>query len=164
LLLLMLAVVVLPPMALIVVHREDRPWKATYFTRPDFSGTRLVQREPGPGRDGGMRIPENLPRGKAYSVRWETVLETRRGGRAAFMLSANGGSRMLINGRPAIDNWAPPDQDRMTRGVQVDLPAGDVRITVEHVVRVAHPFLALEASLDGRPPGRIAAERLKYPE
>ena len=131
-LVLMLAAIAIPPVAFSAGHREVTTWKASYFADSSFSGAPVVR----PEFDLGPKIPEDTLGGEAHFVRWETVLRTGKGGKTAFMLSANGRSRMLINGRLCIDNWGSPTRGRRTRGVFVDLPPGESRITVEHVARV----------------------------
>ena len=159
----MLGIVVLPPVVLMILEREPAIWKGQYYRSPDFSGQPVVRRDRDPGLDRRPGLPPEVRDAETFSVRWETVLDAGEGGVAAFMLTSKGGSRLLLNGRTAIDNRSGPLQFRHTRGFQTRLPAGRVRITVEHVVATERPFLALSASFDGEPPRRIDPERLRHP-
>jgi hypothetical protein len=161
---LMVAVVVLVPLVFAAARREPAGWTAAYFAGPDFSGPPVVRKESDPGRGRRIAVPQAAGRDSVYSARWETVLKAGEGGRVAFMLTANGGSRLLIDGRVAVDNWGPPDGDRRTRGARFRLPAGEVRITVEHVALARKAFLSLAVSLDGAVPKRIPAARLRVPD
>ncbi len=95
-----------------------------------FANDRL---EGAPVARGFVRAPA-LPakeKGTDFSVRWRTRFRAPETGRYVFGLTCDDGARLLLDGKPLIDEWQ--DGAARTRSAEVTLEAGrDYALTLEY--------------------------------
>lgn len=100
------------------------------WTWERFPNDRL---EGAPSARGFTRAP-GLPKGKTathFSLRWRTRFRAPEGGRYVFGLTCDDGARLLLNGKPLIDEWL--DGSARARTVEVELEAGrEYALTLEY--------------------------------
>jgi hypothetical protein len=81
-------------------------WRGEYFTNPDLAGQpALVRNDPDPNLDWGVAspVPGVIP-SDGFSVRWTRSLDFAPGV-YRFVLTAESGARLLIEGDAVIDAW-----------------------------------------------------------
>lgn len=104
-------------------------WRGEYFTNPDLAGQpALVRNDPDPDLDwgDGSPAPGVIP-ADGFSARWTRTLNFAPGV-YRFVLTADDGARLLLDGQPVIDAW----QERAGETVTVDreLAGGDYQVVV----------------------------------
>jgi hypothetical protein len=166
----MLLCLMLPTLVSIGAVREPAPrWRASYFgdAPPGGEPVLALMREE---RDVNyhdyhwsdpsalLGIPGDRP-----SVLWESCLTLERAQSVAFQLTSHDHARLLVDGRPVIDNLGRRPLPR-TQGTDVSLGAGEHRVRVEYHEEEKSAALTLLASFDGTRPRRIAPERLRFPD
>ncbi|MGH9800369.1 MAG: PA14 domain-containing protein, partial [Blastocatellia bacterium] len=115
-------------------------WRAEYFNNTDLSGAPAMVRDDSqpnsrfldfdwrldsPSKDCGVN-PDN------FSVRWTRNVAFASGA-YRFTVAADDGVRLLIDGQERLNHWN--DQPLMTQTVDVQLAAGNHRITLEYYER-----------------------------
>ncbi len=160
----MLSFLLLFTLVYLVAVREPRPrWRAAYFGNERLEGQALVREERDVTHDWQRGGPlEGIPE-DYFSARWDTCLTLERAQSVAFQLTSDDGSRLIIDGQPAIDIWGRHIRS-LTRGADVSLQAGMHHLRVEYYERVSVASVTLAASFDGKRPRPIAPERLRFPD
>lgn len=81
-------------------------WRGEYFTNPDLAGEpALVRNDPDPNLDWGEASPApGVIPPDGFSVRWSRSLNFDPGV-YRFVLTAQDGGRLLVEGQPVIDAW-----------------------------------------------------------
>ena len=160
----MLICLVLGTLVYLLAVREPPPrWRAAYFGNQRLEGPALVRAERDVKHDWQRGGPlEGISEDK-FSARWDSCLTLERAQRVTFQLTSDDGSRLFIDGRPAIDIWDRHIRS-LTRGTDVWLGAGMHHLRVEYYERVSVASVALTASFDTRRPRRIPPERLRFPD
>ncbi|MEW6729564.1 MAG: DUF6701 domain-containing protein [Pseudomonadota bacterium] len=91
----------------------------------------------------GTAVPDILPRGDDFSIRWEGYLIPSRSGNHVFRTYSDDGIRLWVNGTKILDAWndhAP----RYDNSSAVNLSAGEaVPIVLEHYERGGRAFARL---------------------
>lgn len=108
---------------------EFPDWRAEYFANPELAGQpALVRNDPDPNLDWGedSPVPGVIP-ADAFSVRWTRSLDFA-GGPYRFVLTADDGARLLVDGQPIIDAWQAMAGETVT--VDRTLPAGPHQVVV----------------------------------
>jgi RNase P/RNase MRP subunit p29 len=115
-------------------------WRGEYFNNTDLSGAPAMVRDDtqansrfldfdwqlnSPSKDCGIN-PDN------FSVRWTRNIALG-GGAWRFTVTADDGVRLLIDGQERLNQWN--DQPLATHSVDVQLAAGNHRITLEYYER-----------------------------
>lgn len=104
-------------------------WRGEYFTNPDLAGEpALVRNDPDPNLDWGegSPAPEVIP-ADGFSARWSRSLNFEPGV-YRFVLTAQDGGRLLVEGRPVIDAWQGAGGQTVT--VDQALSGGQYQIVV----------------------------------
>jgi len=104
-------------------------WRGEYFTNPDLAGEpALVRNDPDPNLDWGegSPAPELIPP-DGFSVRWSRNLNFEPGV-YRFVLTAQDGGRLLVEGRPVIDAWQGAEGQTIT--ADQPLSGGQYQIVV----------------------------------
>ncbi len=132
-------------------------WRGEYFTNPDLAGQpALVRNDPEPNQDWGEGSPApGVIPADGFSVRWTRSLDFAPG-LYRFVLTADDGGRLWVEGQPVIDAWQ--DAAGQTTTVDRSLSGGQYQVVVEHR-DVAGParIAAGWSPLSTPPPGQIAA-------
>jgi hypothetical protein len=81
-------------------------WRGEYFTNPDLTGEpALVRNDPDPNLDWGEYSPApGVIPSDGFSARWSRSLNFAPGV-YRFVLTAQDGGRLLVEGQPVIDAW-----------------------------------------------------------
>ncbi len=81
-------------------------WRGEYFSNPDLAGEpALVRNDPDPNLDWGEASPApGVIPADGFSVRWSRSLNFAPGV-YRFVLTAQAGGRLLVEGQPVIDAW-----------------------------------------------------------
>ena len=160
----MLICLLLGTLVYLLAVREPPPrWRAAYFGNQRLEGPALVREERDINHDWGRAGPlEGIP-DDMFSARWDSCLALERAQSVTFQLTSDDGSRLFIDGRPAIDIWERHMRS-LTRGTDVSLEAGVHHLRVEYYERVGVASVTLSASFDNERPRRIAPERLRFPD
>ncbi len=112
-------------------------WRGEYFTNPDLAGEpALVRNDPDPNLNWGEGSPAPgviLPDG--FSVRWSRSLNFAPGV-YRFVLTAQDGGRLLVEGQPIIDAWQGAEGQMVT--ADQALSGGQYQIVV-HFRNTAGP-------------------------
>ncbi len=105
-----------------------------YFTSFDLTGTPQATRtDPDLNFDWSHTQPDPLAMGKQFSVRWTGQLKTITPGFCTFSLEADGGYRVYIDGKLAIDRWPDNHVRRELATEKIDVP-----VAGEHPVRIEY--------------------------
>jgi hypothetical protein len=106
-------------------------WRGEYFTNPDLAGDpALVRNDPDPNLDWGEDSPApGVIPADGFSVRWTRTLEFAPG-LYRFVLTADDGGRLLVEGQAVIDAWQ--DTAGQTNSVDRTLSGGQYQIVVQH--------------------------------
>ncbi|MCA9960764.1 MAG: SH3 domain-containing protein, partial [Anaerolineales bacterium] len=106
-------------------------WQGQYYNNTTFSGTPVVVRtDQSIDFDWGSSSPvaSTIPT-DGFSVRWTCSL-TFNQGRYQFIVNADDGVRLWVNGRLLIDQWH--DATGNAYSADIDLPGGSVPIQLEY--------------------------------
>lgn len=106
-------------------------WRGEYFTNPDLAGEpALVRNDPDPNMNWGEESPApGIIPADGFSVRWSRTLDFAPG-LYRFVLTADDGGRLSIEGRPVIDAWQSAAGDTIT--ADQALSGGQYQVVVEH--------------------------------
>jgi hypothetical protein len=148
---------------LLAVGEPPPRWRAAYFGNQRLEGPALVREERDVNHDWRRGGPlEGIP-DDMFSARWDSCLTLERAQSVTFQLTSDDGSRLFIDGRPAIDIW-DRHMRSLTRGTDVWLGAGTHHLRVEYYEIVGVASVTLAASFDTQRPQRIAPGRLRFPD
>ncbi len=105
-------------------------WRGEYFTNPDLAGRpALVRNDPDPNWDWGDDGPApGIIPADGFSARWTRSLAFAPGV-YRFVLTAEDGGRLLVEGQAVIDAWQGSDGQTIT--VDRELSGGQYQIVVE---------------------------------
>lgn len=104
-------------------------WRGEYFDNPDLAGQpALVRNDADLNLDWGENspAPDIIP-ADGFSIRWTRALDFTEGA-YRFVLTADDGARLLVDGQPVIDAWQ--DLAGETRTVDRALAGGQHQVTV----------------------------------
>jgi hypothetical protein len=125
-------------------------WRGEYFTNPDLAGEpALVRNDPDPNLDWGENSPApGVIPSDGFSVRWTRTLDFAPG-LYRFILTADDGGRLLVEGQPVIEAWQ--DAAGETSTADRSLSGGQYQIVVQHrdlsgPARIAADWSLLAAS------------------
>lgn len=106
-------------------------WKAEYWDNATLSGAPLlVRNDEEIDFDWGNGAPDAALPNNNFSARWSRTI-TLPAGRYAFFATVDDGVRVLVDGRPVIDEWHAGGRDTAYR-VERSLAAGPHVIVVEY--------------------------------
>lgn len=98
--------------------------RADYFDGANFDNWRAAQLVPTIDRYWGAKTPvAEVKSAKAYSVRWTGTVKPEFTEKYTFTALADGGARLVVNGRTVIDAWNDPGTSTPQQG-EVALAAG----------------------------------------
>lgn len=137
------------------------PWAATYYSRPDLTGTSVQRRDLDIDFDWQNLPPMDTISSDRFSVRWDACLTLDVAQEVAFQLTSDDGSRLFIAGSQVIDNWGR--HDLRARGETVALAPGVHHLRVEYFEDRDDAAVTLSASFGADPPGPIPAGLLHAP-
>lgn len=105
-------------------------WRGEYFTNPDLAGEpALVRNDPDPNLDWGENSPApGVIPADGFSVRWTRTVDFEPGV-YRFVLTADDGGRLLVEGQAVIDAWQGPAG--LTNTVDRSLSGGRYQIVVQ---------------------------------
>lgn len=131
-------------------------WSAEYFNNPYLAGTPSISRQDnGIGFDWGFGSPgEGVPANN-FSVRWGKG-GYLPGGVYRFIITADEGFRLYIDGEVILDTWDEP-QPGLTLGRDVELSTGEHQIQVDYREFDQTAYIYLDWGLA---PAEAAAEAL----
>ena len=134
------------------------PWRVEIFAIKEFRGPSAVFRAA--DADFKWKGPphETMPKDR-FATRLSTCLELDAPTRIDFVLVANDGARLFIDGEKAINAW---NASGKARTVTRKLPAGTHRIVIEHHDKRGTASINLAASFDRGIPGPIPPSLLRY--
>jgi hypothetical protein len=106
-------------------------WRGEYFTNPDLAGEpALVRNDPDPNVDWGEGSPApGVIPADGFSARWSRSLNFTPG-LYRFVLTAQDGGRLLVEGLPVIDAWQGVAGQTIT--VDQTLSGGQYQVVVHH--------------------------------
>jgi hypothetical protein len=106
-------------------------WRGEYFTNPDLAGEpALVRNDPDPNLDWGEGSPApGVIPADGFSARWSRNLDFAPGS-YRFVLTAQDGGRLLVEGLPVIDAWQGVAGQTIT--VDQVLLGGQYQVVVHH--------------------------------
>ena len=106
-------------------------WRGEYFTNPDLAGEpALVRNDPDLNLNWGEESPApGIIPADGFSARWSRTLELAPG-LYRFVLTADEGGRLSLEGRTVIDAWQSAAGDTIT--ADQPLSGGEYRVVVEH--------------------------------
>lgn len=116
-------------------------WKGEYYANADLAGRPAFVRDDQTlafSWQDGSAAP-NLPN-DGFSVRWTRTLSFE-GRRYRFEVEADGGVRLFVDGRLALDRWE--GVDGQPQAVDVDMSAGAHTVVVEYADRGGNAALRL---------------------
>lgn len=134
------------------------PWRVEIFSIKEFRGPSVVFR--GADADFKWKGPphETMPKDK-FATRLTTCLELDAPTKVEFVMVANDGARLFIDGEKALNAWSVSGK---ARTVTRQLAAGTHHIVIEHHDKRGTASINLTASLNGGRPGPIAPTLLRY--
>ncbi|MGH1344982.1 MAG: hypothetical protein ACRBN8_25710 [Nannocystales bacterium] len=134
------------------------PWRVEIFAIKEFRGPSVAFRAA--DADFKWKGPphETMPKDK-FATRLSTCLELDAPTKVDFILVANDGARLFVDGKKALNAW---NVSGKARTVTRQLPAGTHRIVVEHHDKRGKASINLTASFDGGLPGPIPPALLRY--
>jgi hypothetical protein len=161
-LLLMSAVVLLPILTWAGLHARSPRWLVRYTVPGSPAPASGSFRARDVRLDNLLHPPPHALEGVTrFAAEFESDLVMEEQGPVALMVTSRGPSKLSIDGRPILGNPGLPP--RQSRGETLLLSKGTHRIRVEYAATGPEPYLALVGSLDGRPPRRLPASRLRRP-
>ncbi|MFZ0547748.1 MAG: PA14 domain-containing protein [Candidatus Promineifilaceae bacterium] len=118
-------------------------WKGEYFNNTSLSGSpALVRDDARIDFDWGVGSPaSNVIGADRFSVRWTRTLSLQSG-RYRFMVVADDGARLWINGQLMVDQWH--DSYEGTYFAEVDVPGGSAAIQMEYYENVGGAVARLD--------------------
>lgn len=134
------------------------PWRVEVFSIKEFRGPSVVFR--GADADFKWKGPphETMPKDK-FATRLTTCLELDAPTKIDFVLVANDGARLFVDGKKALNAW---NVSGKARTVTRQLAAGTHHIVIEHHDKRGTASINLTASFNGGRPGPIAPALLRY--
>lgn len=134
------------------------PWRVEIFAIKEFRGPSAVFRAG--DADFKWKGPphETMPKDK-FATRLSTCLELDAPTRIDFVMVANDGARLFIDGEKAINAWSVSGKSRT---VTRELAAGTHLIMIEHHDKRGTASINLTASIDKGLPGPIPPALLRY--
>jgi hypothetical protein len=141
--------------------QSELPWLGRYYHNGGFRGDAWAVLDRDVRFDWEQGAPFEGFRHDGFAVRWDTCLLLEEETTTTFQLTSDDGSRLVIDGQPAIDELER--EGLSTSGHQVKLSAGVHHLRVEYREIGGSARVALTASLHGEPPTAIAAELLRPP-
>ncbi len=134
------------------------PWRVEIFAIKEFRGPSVAFR----GADANFTWKgpphETMPKDK-FATRLSTCLVLDAPSTVEFVLVANDGARLAVDGESAINAWNASGKARTTTR---KLSAGTHRIVVEHHDKRGTASIELTASLNGGRPGPLPPKLLRY--
>lgn len=110
---------------------HEQPWNAEYFNNPYLAGTpSFTRQDSGIGFDWGTNSPGRGVPADNFSVRWGKG-GYLPGGVYRFIITADEGFRLYIDGEVILDTWDQP-QPGLTLGRDVELSTGVHRIQLDY--------------------------------
>lgn len=95
--------------------------------------SRTLDFEPTEGEFGNTTLSDN------FFARWSGTLRVPKAGKYTFYTSSDDGSRLLINGKPVVNNGGPHEMQEASG--EIELTAGEHPIVVEYYDMGAHAGL-----------------------
>ncbi len=137
--------------------RFDGPLAASFFDNPALAEPAVVTRTDAViDFNWRRRLPVAGVTTHAFSARWTGTIHVDVAGRYTFAVRSDDGSRVLLDGKPVLDDWSP--HSARTRSADVDLAAGrPYALTVEYFNAAADASMAFGW---GRKPELISAADL----
>lgn len=134
------------------------PWRVEVFAIKEFRGPSAVFRAA--DADFKWKGPphETMPKDK-FATRLTTCLELDAPTKIDFVLVANDGARLFVDGKKALNAW---NVSGKARTVTRQLAAGTHHIVIEHHDKRGTASINLTASLNGGLPGPLAPALLRY--
>lgn len=143
------------------------PWRGAYYPSKDFEGTPELRREPRLEFDWKLEPPMDTIPSDKFSARYDTCLVLDEASAVAFMLVADDGARLFVDGELAVDAFKTGKRARKLgkiKGEYVELDAGAHHLRVEYFEQHANASLSLSASFDPEhAPAPIPAQLLEFP-
>ena len=136
------------------------PWRVEVFSIKEFRGPSVVFRAA--DADFTWKGPphETMPKDK-FATRLTTCLELDAATKIDFVLVANDGARLFVDGKQALNAW---NVSGKARTVTRQLAAGTHHLVIEHHDKRGTASINLTASFNGDRPGPIAPALLRYSE
>lgn len=128
----------------------SHPWTVSFFPTESFEGKEVVAHAEELAFQWGSEAPVSGVLGDQFSVLARTCLVLPHPETLRFELVSDDGSRLMVDGRVAIDNWGV--HGARTESVEIAIPAGEHRLDVEYFDRSTNAELRLVLQhADGRP-------------
>lgn len=141
-------------------------WHGAYYPGKDFRGEPDTRREADVDFNWGVLPPTDSIPADRFAARWTTCLTLEEDVDAAFMLIADDGAKLLIDGEPVLDLWEPVEDVEMpfSHGREYPLEAGVHLIEVEYREEGDQAEVHFLATFDETiPPGPLPSSMLDYP-
>lgn len=141
-------------------------WHGAYYPGKDFRGEPDTRREADVDFHWGILPPTDSIPADRFAARWTTCLNLDEDVDASFMLIADDGAKLLIDGEVVLDVWEPPDDVEMpfSHGRAYALDSGVHLIEVEYHEEGEEAEVHLLVSFDEDiPPGPLPSSMLDYP-
>jgi hypothetical protein len=141
-------------------------WHGAYYPGKDFRGEPDTRREADVDFSWGLLPPTDSIPADRFAARWTTCLNLDKDVEASFMLIADDGAKLLIDGEVVIDLWEPPEDVEMpfSHGREHALTSGVHRVEVEYREEDEAAEVHLLATFDKDiPPGPLPSNSLDYP-
>lgn len=134
------------------------PWRVEIFAIKEFRGPSAVFRAADADLKWKGPPHETMPKDK-FATRLTTCLELDAPTKIDFVVVANDGARLFVDGKKALNAWTVSGK---ARKVTRQLGAGTHHIKIEHHDKRGTASINLTASFDGGLPGPIPPALLRY--
>lgn len=133
-------------------------WRVEVFAIKEFRGPSVVFRAADASFEWKGPPHETMPKDK-FATRLSTCLELEKPTKIEFVLFADDGARLFVDGTKRINAWSKKGKARRKT---LTLQPGSHAIVVEHHDKKGTAKIHLTASIDGAQPAPIPIRMLRY--
>ncbi|MEW5849640.1 MAG: PA14 domain-containing protein [Myxococcota bacterium] len=139
----------------------ENGWRGAYYRGERFEGTPVVRKDAELAFfwDHGKPMPDFQE--DKFTVKWETCLRVRKGGKATFSVGSDDGSRLYVDGKKVVENWGS-HAVKWAQGT-TELKEGSHYVLVEYQESQGPASIFVKVGWDGETPGPIPATDVIIP-
>lgn len=137
-------------------------WRASYYASTKFDGEPDTRREVDVDHKWGKEPPTDSIPSDGFAARWDTCLIVDERVDAAFMVVADDGARVFLDGKEIVNKWKAGSQ--RVKGKRLKVKKGTHHLRVEYFEKTGRASMQLTASFDKREaPTQIPSSMLQFP-
>jgi len=90
-----------------------------YFDKPDFTGEIVKRTDHAVNLDFGSKAPIKGMGSHGYSIRWNGLVTPEFSEKYRFIIEADGGARLWVDGKLLVDQWTPTKRLKESGAIQL---------------------------------------------